>query len=95
VVDAIFGSEELNIKNLTQTKIENNKSVCLWGFNPKLTLGDLQGQGLCIGTPVYNLKLSPYQNSCAQEVILSDPGDALSFLVPPTPPALGLPALWE
>jgi hypothetical protein len=95
VVDAIFGSEELNIKNLTQTKIENNKSVCLWGFNLKLTLGDLQGQGLCIRTPGYNLKLSPYQNSCAQEVILSDPGDALSFLVPPTPPALGLPALWE
>jgi hypothetical protein len=29
-VDAIFGSEELDIKNLTQTKIENNKSVCLW-----------------------------------------------------------------
>jgi hypothetical protein len=46
-------------------------------------LGDLQGRGLCMRTPGYNLKLSPYQNSCAQEVNLSDLGNALSFLVPP------------
>jgi hypothetical protein len=80
-VDATLGFRIQDVQNRTQTEITENKSVCLWGFNPKLTLGDLQGQGLCIRIWGYNIKLSPYQNSCAQEIILLDPGDAPSFLV--------------
>jgi hypothetical protein len=80
-VDTTLGFRKQDVQNRTQTEITENKSVCLWGFNPKLTLGDLQGQGLCIRIWGYNIKLSPYQNSCAQEIILLDPGDAPSFLV--------------
>ncbi|XP_045142539.1 histone deacetylase complex subunit SAP30 isoform X1 [Echinops telfairi] len=40
--NASFGSSDRDIKNLS------NADHCGWGKEPKLTLGDISGQGLCI-----------------------------------------------
>lgn len=83
-----LGSSPTEIKNLSIEEAQKEKAH-RWGQEPKLTLGDLQGQGLCLSSLSYNLAKSPYQDSCWRTITLQDSdytqdnGSPL-FLVAPT-----------
>lgn len=46
---AVWGNNESTIRNLSAP----NNTVCPWKNHPKLTLGDLQGQGICLDTHLF------------------------------------------
>ncbi|XP_023380178.1 endogenous retrovirus group S71 member 1 Env polyprotein-like [Pteropus vampyrus] len=57
---AVLGSNVSTIRNLSAP----NDTVCPWRKHPKLTLGDLQGQGTCIYTSSYRINDSTYRENC-------------------------------
>nr|KAF6441173.1 hypothetical protein HJG63_012323 [Rousettus aegyptiacus] len=69
----------------SRTQIQNvsapNSSICPWEKTPKLTLGNLQGQGTCILTSSYNFTSSPFAKNC-NSTISVDPTTS-SFLSAP------------
>ncbi|XP_039733061.1 endogenous retrovirus group S71 member 1 Env polyprotein-like [Pteropus medius] len=58
---AAFGNSTHQIRNIS---VSNSSTSCPCGRAPKLTLGDLQGQGTCIHSTSYPLSTSPYAQNC-------------------------------
>lgn len=50
--------------------VSNSSTLCPWGKTPKLTLGDLQGQGTCIYSLDYPLSTSPYAQNCNSTTLI-------------------------
>lgn len=67
------------IRNISTKDIDS--SLCPWGSTPRLTLGDLQGQGLCYRSAKFKLHHSPYKSSCSNIIVLNQASP--NYLIPP------------
>ena len=63
-----LSNRSLNISLTSYTSATPKEAICKWGHKPTLTLGDLQGQGLCIRSSGYNLDSSPYSHVCTEDI---------------------------
>ena len=63
-----LSNRSLNISLTSYTSATPEEAICKWGHKPTLTLGDLQGQGLCIRSSGYNLDSSPYSHVCTEDI---------------------------
>ncbi|XP_075418829.1 endogenous retrovirus group S71 member 1 Env polyprotein-like [Tenrec ecaudatus] len=75
--NASIGDADSNIRNVSTRREEDTKpaTTCPWGTEPKLTLGDITGQGLCLTSDQYQWTASPYQDVCTSTIII--PSDAI------------------